>query len=417
MVRMVQGKVVYKKCSICFLGGIFPSPIRQDIEKDSKGVIQYAADALQKALIEGIRAHFDDVYLVNLPFVSSFPKFYRKTSVPYCNIQEYFGEYEVCGESLKFINIPIIKMLDKERKAYYGLCKWGLNKSGAKFIIIYSVHSPFIKAAVDYKQKVDQNVRIILIVPDLPEFMSSKQNFLLKLLKKRDSGNLQFLYEQIDGYILLTDYMKERLPIEGKPYRVVEGIYREANHLSIPQIGKKKVFYSGTLAKRYGIMNLVNAFIKMRRTDCILEICGMGDAADEIRVLANSYSNIHYLGQIPRDEVLKRQSEAVLLVNPRTPEGEYTRYSFPSKTMEYLGSGVPTLLYKLPGIPKEYYEYCFTIEELGVDALAFVMNSILSLPEKELLSKGHQAREFILQNKNPKAQCAKLKSLIEDLTK
>ena len=69
--------------------------------------------------------------------------------------------------------------------------------------------------------------------------------------------------------------------------------------------------------------------------------------------------------------------------------------------MEYFASGVPTLLYKLPGIPEEYYDYCFTITELGVDALASKMNTILDLSENELKECGVKAREFILNEKNP----------------
>ena len=45
--------------------------------------------------------------------------------------------------------------------------------------------------------------------------------------------------------------------------------------------------------------------------------------------------------------------------------------------MEYLASGIPTLIYKLPGIPDEYYQYCFSLEDLGVEALANKMMDII----------------------------------------
>ena len=402
--------------NICFLGGVFPSPIQIFIEKDSKGVIQYAADALQKALIEGIRSHYENVFLLNLPFVSSYPKFYRRLSVPPCQIHQSFGDMIVDGESLSFINVPVLKMIDKKCKAFHGLCKWGKDKEGTKIIIIYSIHSPLIKAAVKYKKNVDSQAKIILIVPDLPEFMDSKKSVLYKMMKKIDRSNLESFYKYVDGYILLTDNMKERLPMEGKPYQVIEGIYQGTNQFESSHTRNKSIFYGGTLAKRYGIMNLVNAFIKSGLNDYILEICGMGEAAEDIRALAKQHPNIHYLGQMPREAVLKRQREVALLVNPRTPEGLFTRYSFPSKTMEYLGSGVPTLLYRLPGIPTEYYDYCYSIEDLGVDALASTLKKVLSLPEDNLISKGCQARDFILRYKNPKAQCLKLRNLIEEIT-
>lgn len=404
------------KLHICFLGGIFPSPIQEEIEKESNGVIQYAADALQKALLEGIRSHFEDVYLINLPFISSFPKFYRKLLVPGCHIRQSFGNAEVFGESMSFINIPIAKMWDKKQKAYQGLCKWGEDKEGAKVIIVYSIHSPLLAAAVNYKQRKGKDVKIILVVPDLPEYMSSNKSYIYKKLKQIDRQRLLKLYPLMDGYILLTDYMKERLPMQGKPYRVIEGIYKDTERTDSLPVRNKSIFYGGTLEKRYGVMNLVNAFINLNLSDYVLEICGMGEAAEDIRTLAKLYPNIHYFGQMPREVVLKKQREAALLVNPRTPEGEFTRYSFPSKTMEYLGSGVPTLLYRLPGIPEDYYNHCFSIEEIGIGALVSAMRNILSLKEEDLLEKGREAREFILQYKNPSAQCVKLKDLIEEVT-
>ena len=401
------------KCSICFLGGVFPIQIKKEIEKHSKGCIQYAADALQKALIEGLAVHYNEISIVNLPFVSSFPKYYRRILIPKCKIWCGFRDKAIArGESLSYINVPLIKIISKEKKAYYALKKWGRNTKEQKIIVIYSIHSPLIKAAVRYKNKIDKTTRIILIVPDLPEFMNSRSGMLLKILKSIDGKRLQSLYDYIDGFVLLTEYMKEKLPVGSKPYTVIEGVFQPSNTEVKSSQARKTIFYGGTLAKRYGIMNLVNAFIKIKRPDVILEICGAGDASEEICALMKQHGNISYVGQLPRDEVLQKQQSATLLVNPRTPEGEFTRYSFPSKTMEYLASGVPTLLYKLPGIPEEYYSYCYSLSELGVDALAAKIEEIVSLPEEDLIYMGKKAKAFVYKEKNPEVQCMKIVDLI-----
>ena len=83
--------------------------------------------------------------------------------------------------------------------------------------------------------------------------------------------------------------------------------------------------------------------------------------------------------------------------------------------MEYLASGVPTLLYKLPGIADEYYDYCFSIDELGVDALSSKIDEILDMPKNELAILGERAKKFILDKKNPLEQCAKIGELINEL--
>ena len=54
--------------------------------------------------------------------------------------------------------------------------------------------------------------------------------------------------------------------------------------------------------------------------------------------------------------------EAKLLINLRNPEDKYTKYSFPSKTFEYMVSGTPFFTTKLEGIPSEYYNYLYCID-------------------------------------------------------
>ena len=177
----------------------------------------------------------------------------------------------------------------------------------------------------------------------------------------------------------------------------------------------KQILYTGTLARRYGIMNLLHAFNKMQVANIKLVICGSGDCESEILKAAYSNPNIIFKGLIEREQILLLQRQATLLVNPRTSEGAFTKYSFPSKTMEYLASGTPTLLYKLSGIPNEYYDYCFTIESNNtVEHLSKEMERILSLDSDLLNNIGKKARGFILNEKNPRKQCEKIFRLINN---
>ena len=214
--------------------------------------------------------------------------------------------------------------------------------------------------------------------------------------------------------------MTEMLPIGNKSWTVVEGIFNNSQDDVLVNKKTSKdalqyIFYAGTLAKRYGVMNLVEAFMHITNQNTRLVICGAGDSEKEIVKCTSIDRRIIFKGQLPRIEVLKLQKESTLLVNPRTPEKEYTKFSFPSKTMEYLASGVPVLLYKLPGIPEEYYQYCYSIEDLSIEYLTNKMNEILSLDSYELKLKGDKAREFILREKNPASQAHKIVNLINSL--
>ena len=79
---------------------------------------------------------------------------------------------------------------------------------------------------------------------------------------------------------------------------------------------------------------------------------------------------ICYFGAVSPEEAARIRMRASVLVNPRTSEGRYTRYSFPSKTLEYLLGGRPVVAYLLPGIPEEYRSYLIVPSREDADALA-----------------------------------------------
>ena len=107
------------------------------------------------------------------------------------------------------------------------------------------------------------------------------------------------------------------------------------------------------------------------------------------------------------------QMQATLLVNPRPTKQQFTKYSFPSKNIEYMASGTPMLTTILPGMPKEYYDYVFLIKDESVNGLCEAISDVLALPTKEIELKGKIAKEFIMKNKNEKVQAKKILEFLE----
>ena len=109
------------------------------------------------------------------------------------------------------------------------------------------------------------------------------------------------------------------------------------------------------------------------------------------------------------------QREATVLVNPRTSEGEFTKYSFPSKTMEYLASGTPCIMNKLKGIPQEYFKFIFFPENESVFELSQIIIEICKKEQSELNKIGELAKRFIFENKTPDKQCEKIYNMLKKL--
>ncbi|MBS1520084.1 MAG: glycosyltransferase [Bacteroidetes bacterium] len=400
---------------VLFLTGLFPTEIREEIIKNSKNNTQYAADGLQWSLVEGLTAYYKDIKVLNFPYIGSYPTLYSTTSIK----QFAFGkELGFDGFNVGYFNFLGLKNFDIYSKAKKRIFDWARQNNEDKTILIYNPFVPFLKAAIAAKRKF-KNIKIAVIITDLPQHMGGPDNVFYRIFKKYNNAILEKSLNEVDKYVLITKYMAEMLPIGDKKWTVVEGVANLGKTEAPPKnsTGNKKIIhYTGSLHRKSGILNLIEAFNLLDNNNYQLEICGSGNTKDEIIAAAGRNGNIVYKGnKIDRPGILKLQRDASLLVSPRTPEGEFTKFSFPSKVMEFLASGTPTLLYKLAGIPDEYYDYCYTLEDTSVKVLADKISEILNFDPEVLIEKGRTARDFVLKNKNPEKQSEKIYKLIEEI--
>ena len=100
-------------------------------------------------------------------------------------------------------------------------------------------------------------------------------------------------------------------------------------------------------------------------------------------------------------------------MNPRPTHEEFVKYSFPSKTMEYMASGTPVLTTRLPGMPKEYYPYVDFIEEESAAGIAAALKAVLTRSDEELFQKGQKARAFVLEGRNNVVQAKRILTMLE----
>ena len=103
-----------------------------------------------------------------------------------------------------------------------------------------------------------------------------------------------------------------------------------------------------------------------------------------------------------------------LLVNPRKNIGEYTKYSFPSKILEYMSSGTPVLMYKLDGIPDEYYDKVFLVD--NYDDLSSAIVELSTVDENNMIEIAKKAENFVINDKNPFKQTKKIMDLIRKIS-
>lgn len=390
---------------VLFLGGIFDEGMEKEILEKSKGTVHYAANKLQWNLIEGM-LHIDglELEILSAPLIGSFPKDYAGIKFQ-GNRSTYKNKTQ--SNYVEFNNIWGYRNISRKNNLIKNIKVFAENRVENKIIIVYSPHTPFLQAAV-YAKKIDPSIQICLVVPDLPQFMNLnyKRTLIYDRLKKIDIDIFEKNSKFVDSFVLLTDSMKTKLKVGDRPYVVVEGVVNinsannEESIKHIQSTDNMSVVYTGTLNKKFGVVSLVEAFHNTNIKNAHLKICGRGDSEEIIKTYADKDERIIFLGQLSNTEAVKLQKKATVLVNPRQNNEEFTKYSFPSKNMEYLLTGIPVIAYKLDGIPDDYDNYFYYVKDDSIESLTKMIEEVLLMKEESRKEFGEKARSYVLNEKN-----------------
>lgn len=379
-------------------------------EKSIRGY-QYAAQNFQESLFDGFLKDSDtNLKVLSIPSLSTYPKGCKLMKV---KDNPFIFEGRNIGLSYGYVNLPIINHFHQTRidKA---IDNWYDNINGPKCIVVYAMLKKQMQYAV-YAKRRHPDVKICLIIPDLPIYMHCNKYYKLLGLQKRDIKVIDHLLHCFDYYVVLAEPMLQKLQIIDRPYAVVEGIYRHSDTepMSNACISDKTIMYAGGIQTRYGVFDLIEAFHRIQDKEYRLILCGSCPEKEKLYSYLDKDKRIEYLGLISTAEVRRIQKKVTLLVNPRHSTEEFTQYSFPSKTLEYMASGTPVLMSNLPSMPDEYKDHLFLFKDESIEGMNQKIEQILSLSASELKKKGSNAKNFILKNKSSEVQVKKILKLIE----
>jgi glycosyltransferase involved in cell wall biosynthesis len=309
-----------------------------------------------------------------------------------------------------FVNLPIIKHFFVFCITFFKVSLWCfLNRNNQKIVVcdilnVSIVWSAFIACKL-FKQP------MAVIVTDLPVFlaeMPSKQS----IVKKKYLKITTFILHRFDYYIGLTEQMNEVVNPFGKPFLVMEGLVdseiMNKEKSVIVKKNKRVLLYAGGIYEKYGVKNLIEAFVGLKANDVELHIYGSGDLEKEMHNYCKLDNRILYFGVVSNSIVVDRLDEATILINPRPTTEEFTKFSFPSKNMEYMVSGTPLLTTKLPGMPSEYNDYVYLFEDESVKGMRSTLEQLLSKQDEQLKFFGNKAHLFVLYHKSNVIQAKKI---------
>ena len=366
-----------------------------------------SAQNFESALIRGVSTHEDvELTVAAAESIAAFPGGNRL----FLNRRKDVLTQTCTANIIPAINLPLLKQWGHACGAGRLLKKWlKENRNQAdKCVLVYGLYPAVAKKLLRLCR--NHNCGIVALITDVPSTMftyTKNKNLLKRLFSGTYRKSAVSLQDKFDGYIYLTEAMKDEVA-PGKPYIVIETIADTGIFDHVPQVKKAEppaLMYAGALYKKYGVDLIVDAFEEVKN-DCELWLFGSGDYEQEIKQRAEQNPKIRFFGRVSREEVLEREKAATLLLNIRNAEDEYTRFSFPSKTVEYMLSATPLLTTRLRGIPEEYYDYCYSMSSREIHEIAGMIDRILAEETGEDLGK--RAERFVREEKNSSKQAGKI---------
>ena len=369
----------------------------------------FAVQKFSRLLVKGI-LHNN----INIATLSIAPLTKDYTKRIFVNLKEEV-ENDVDYKYIPYINLALLKHICVFLYTFFYVLIWGLKDRKDKTIIcdvlcISSSMGSLLASKVC-------GLKSVAVITDIYEQIVGERAGGFKALLKSMAGFLNKRYTRMfDSYVLLTEDMNEVVNPRNRPYIVMEALCDvKLAQEKIPEISKdnpKVIMYAGGLEEKYGLKMLVDAFTVVPGNDIELHLYGSGSYVNDLIEVTKKDNRIKYLGVKSNEEIVKAEIRATLLVNPRFSTEEFTRYSFPSKNMEYMVSGTPLLTTKLPGMPQEYYPNVFLAEEESIDGFATAISNLLDQSSEFLCERGFKAREFVLSHKNNVKQAERILALI-----
>lgn len=351
---------------------------------------------------------------VNLTCISIKPIYYKIYKKLFIKTEDELISNKLNYRYIGFLNYPFLKQVSIFINVAKYVRKWIKKTKNKKRVIIVDPMLVEVTRRVVRLAKLHK-IKIVSFVTDVPSLTFSttgKFAFFKKIYLKISDNDLS----KFDAHMLLSKQMNYLLNKDNKPNIVVESFVNNEPIFS-NEIRYKKfiIMYAGKLHQIFGIKNLVDSMEFLANDDVEMWIYGDGDATDYIINKSKKDKRIKYKGVVATNIIEKEISKVSLLVNPRPTCADFTKYSFPSKTVEYMLSATPFASTKLPGIPNEYFEYIIPIENENAEGISEVILDVINEDYETLKDKANQGQDFVLKHKNYITQGKKIYDFLEKL--
>lgn len=370
----------------------------------------FAVQKFNRLVVHGLLGNNSKVTVLSAPPVGR----HNSSKVFWCKRKE--SEDGISYHYLSFVNFPGLRQFCLTLGSFFRTLLWCLGKPKTERAIVCDILNAGLCASAILACKLTKTP-IVGVMTDMPGLMVRfGSNQKMPLITRMATKLMMWSFDNYDKFVFLTEAMNV-VNNKNRPYIIMEGLCDSDMAIRrkvYEEDGIRTIMYAGGLHERYGLKKLTEAFMSIPEENLRLDLYGSGPFVEDLK---NHYckedSRIAYRGVVGNTEVVEAELSSTLLVNPRPTDEEFTKYSFPSKNIEYMASGTPLLTTKLPGMPLDYYPYVYLIEDETTEGYAASIRHAITLSDADLHQKGHNAKSFILENKNNFEQAKRILQLIE----
>lgn len=230
-------------------------------------------------------------------------------------------------------------------------------------------------------------VRTIGIFTDSPEQLTG--------IRQSKAKQWITMHQHHHAYIGITESLLSLFNPKQKPQLVLPGIVEAEN-------GAKKhprpyIFFSGALYSRYGIDALIKGFLQLKDQKLDLLVSGFGPEASMIEQISQQHRHIKFLGLLTPLQVRKYQAGAYVNINPRPLDKALDDVAIPSKVLDYIASGAPTLTTRHPFFETNFGQELQWIEDASEDGIRVSLQQFLKLDYSLVQSKAIKAKNIAIE--------------------
>jgi glycosyltransferase involved in cell wall biosynthesis len=317
-----------------------------------------------------------------------------------------------------FINLAILKHLTSFMTTFVFVIQWILrNKNSQRTIVLHGVQSCKLWGVL-LAQVLAPCITIAYLTDDIGVSLKWEGN-LLKKLRLVDINLIKLGLHRLSGIIAMTPNLAEKLA-PGLPALIMPTIRASTPNavnakLCNSNAGLFNIVYTGGLSHSYGLDLLLDTFKQANRSNWRLIITGWGEMAETIRDFALNNLQVEYLGVLDTKELTALYRRADVFVNPKLTSTPISSLAFPSKIVEYLGTGKPVVSTNLPIFDDDFRRYLIITQSDSPEELIRCLDNIMSWDDHQQESWRQQTLRFVNEELSPLKQGAKIRSFVDSL--